>query len=59
MLLCGNTGISAALIRRMEGYLNCRPVLNARSVVAYHIKSERGAEEWIDIKEGIKMRDIV
>jgi len=43
----------------MEGYLNCRPVLNARSVVAYHIKSERGAEEWIDIKEGIKMRDIV
>jgi hypothetical protein len=43
----------------MEGYLNCRPVLIARSVVAYHTRSERDSEEWIGIREGIKMRDIV
>ncbi len=43
----------------MEGYLNCRPVLSARSVVAYHTRSERDTEEWIGISEGIKMRDIV
>ena len=43
----------------MEGYLNCRPVLSARSVVAYHTRSERDTEELTGIREGIKMRDIV